>query len=33
MAQANAAQVRVKAKKNKVHVFDIVNYVVFVIIA
>ncbi len=32
MAQANA-QVRVKAKKNKVHVFDIVNYVVFVIIA
>ena len=33
MAQANAAQVRVKAKKNKVHVFDIVNYLVFVIIA
>ncbi|MBR4668066.1 MAG: carbohydrate ABC transporter permease [Butyrivibrio sp.] len=33
MAQANAAQVRVKARKNKVHVFDIVNYVVFVIIA
>ena len=32
MAQANA-QVRVKAKKNKVHVFDIVNYVVFVLIA
>ena len=33
MAQANAAQVRVKARKNKVHVFDIVNYIVFVIIA
>ena len=27
------AEMQVKAKKNKVHVFDIVNYVVFVIIA
>ena len=33
MAQANAAQVQVKAKKKKVHVFDVVNYIVFVIIA
>ncbi|MBQ3797571.1 MAG: carbohydrate ABC transporter permease [Butyrivibrio sp.] len=33
MAQANAAQVRVKAKKSKIHVFDIVNYLVFIIIA
>jgi putative aldouronate transport system permease protein len=33
MAQAKSAQVRVQAKKNKVHVFDIVNYIVFIIIA
>ena len=33
MAQANAAQVQVKARKKKVHVFDVVNYIVFVIIA
>ena len=33
MAQANAAQVRLKGKKTKVHVFDVVNYIVFVIIA
>ena len=32
MAQANALHVQAK-KKNKVHVFDIVNYIVFVIIA
>ena len=33
MAQAKETQVRVKARKNKIHVFDIVNYIVFVIIA
>ncbi|MBQ9589950.1 MAG: carbohydrate ABC transporter permease [Butyrivibrio sp.] len=33
MAQAKMEQVRVKANKNKVHVFDVVNYVVFVIVA
>ncbi|SFC37294.1 carbohydrate ABC transporter permease [Butyrivibrio sp. YAB3001] len=33
MAQANAAPMRVNAKKNKIHVFDILNYIVFVIIA
>ena len=33
MAQAKANQMRVPAKKNKVHVFDVVNYIVFVIVA
>ena len=33
MAQVKAGSMRVQAKKNKVHVFDIVNYIVFVIIA
>ncbi len=33
MAQAKMEQVRVKANRSKVHVFDVVNYVVFVIVA
>ena len=30
---AKADMMRVPAKKNKVHVFDVVNYIVFIIIA
>ena len=33
MAQANVAPMRVKARKNKIHVFDVVNYLVFIIIS
>lgn len=33
MAQAKMAQVQLKGKKTKVHVFDVVNYIVFVIVA
>lgn len=33
MAQAKAQAMQVKARKNRVHVFDVVNYVVFILIA
>ena len=33
MAQAKQAQMHVKSKKPRVHVFDVVNYIVFVIVA
>ncbi|MCR5558646.1 MAG: carbohydrate ABC transporter permease [Butyrivibrio sp.] len=33
MAQAKMAQVQLQGKKSKVHVFDVVNYIVFVIVA
>lgn len=33
MAQVKAQAMQVKARKNKVHVFDVVNYVVFILIA
>lgn len=33
MAQAKAQAMQVKPRKNKVHVFDVVNYVVFILIA